>query len=230
MASEFPGRPLLLKGALVVFGTPVPLPTNVIIFQYNPESMTRTFAQPGADLSGESRDARLNAGDTQNVLQTPIETYSLAVELDAADQLEEGDVVTRLVGLHPALAALELLLYPSSRVTLINKQLSNGGSAMIVSPQVPLVLFVWGAMRVVPVQVTSVSITETAFDQILNPIQAKVDLAMRSLTDTELNHAHPPFTTLGTVNQIAKEAMSRFQIGGLVTKAEVQVVRGLLPF
>ena len=37
---------------------------------------------------------------------------------------------------------------------------------MIVSPQVPLVLFVWGAMRVVPVQVTSVSITETAFDQI----------------------------------------------------------------
>ena len=39
-----------------------------------------------------------------------------------------------------------------------------------------------------------------------------------------------PFTTLGTINQIAKEAMSRFQIGGLVTKAEVQVVRGLLPF
>ena len=230
MASEFPGRPLLLKGALVVFETPIPVPSNIIIFQYNPESMTRRFTQPGADLSGESRDVWLNAGDTKNVLQTPIETYSLAVELDAADQLEEGDVVTRLVGLHPALAALELLLYPNSTVTVTDKQLREVGSVMIVPPHLPLVLFVWGAMRVVPVQVTSVSITETAFDQILNPIQAKVDLEMRSLTDTELTDAHPPFTTLGLINQIAKEAMSRFQIGGIVAKAEVQVVKGLLPF
>jgi len=230
MASDFPGRPWLLKGALVVFGAPIPVPTNIIIFQYNPESMTRRFTQPGADLGGESRDVWLNAGDTKNVLQTPIETYSLAVELDAADQLEEGDVVTRLVGLHPALAALELLLYPNSTVTVTDKQLREVGSVMIVPPHLPLVLFVWGAMRVVPVQVTSVSITETAFDQILNPIQAKVDLEMRSLTDTELNDAHPPFTTLGLINQIAKEAMSRFQIGGIVAKAEVQVVKGLLPF
>src|SRR5207245_342521 len=73
MASEFPGRPLLLKGALIVFETPVPVPSNIIIFQYNPESMTRRFTQPGADLSGESQDVWLNAGDTKNVLQTPIE-------------------------------------------------------------------------------------------------------------------------------------------------------------
>jgi hypothetical protein len=35
---------------------------------------------------------------------------------------------------------------------------------------------------------------------------------------------------LGTVNHIAKEALARFQIGGLVAKAEVATVRGLLPF
>jgi hypothetical protein len=230
MASDFPGRPLLLKGALIVFETPVPAPTNIIIFQYNPEAMTRRLTQPGADLSGQSADARLNAGDTKNVLQTPIESYSLSVELDAADQLEENDVVTRVVGLHPALAALELLLYPSSRVTVTNQALADGGSMMIVAPQLPLVLLVWGAMRIVPVQVTSVSITETAFDQILNPIQAKVDLEMRSLTDTELMQANRPFSTLGMVNHIAKEALARFQIGGLVAKAEVATVRGLLPF
>lgn len=230
MTSDFPGRPLLLKGALVVFGSPVPLPTNIIIFQYNPESMTRRLMQPGTDLSGESRDARLNAGDTQNVVQTPIESYSLTVELDAADQLEENDVGTRLVGLHPAIAALELLLYPSSRTMIVQELLADGGSMLVESPALPLVLFVWGALRVVPVQVTSVSVTETAFDQILNPIQAKVDLEMRSLTDTELAHANKPFTTLGMVNHIAKEAMSRFQIGGLVTKAQIAVVRGLLPF
>ena len=136
-----------------MFTTPVPVPSNIIIFQYNPESMTRRFTQPGADLSGTSRDALLNAGGTRTVLQTPIESYSLAVELDAADQLEQGDVVTRLVGLHPALAALELLLYPGSRVTASNQALINAGGMMIVPPQLPIVLFVWGAMRVVPVQV-----------------------------------------------------------------------------
>jgi hypothetical protein len=214
----------------VVFETPVPVPSNIIIFQYNPESMTRRLTQPGADLSGESIDARLNAGDTKNVLQTPIESYSLSVELDAADQLEKDEPVTRLVGLHPALAALELLLYPSSRVAVANQALADGGSTLIVAPQLPVVLFVWGALRIIPVQVMSVAITETAFDQILNPIQAKVDLEMRSLTDTELTQTNPPFSSLGLVNQIAKEALARFQIGGLVANAEVDVVRGLLPF
>ena len=37
MPSEFPGRPRLLKGALIVFDAPIPVPTNIIIFQYNPE-------------------------------------------------------------------------------------------------------------------------------------------------------------------------------------------------
>jgi hypothetical protein len=228
MASDFPGRPLLLKGALVVFETPVPLPSNIIIFQYNPESMTRRFTQQRADLTGQAR--LLTAGDTNNVLFAPDETYSLSVELDAADQLEEGDAVTRAVGLHPALAAVELLLYPNSTVTIRNQLLIETGGVWIVPPQVPLVLFVWGAMRVIPVQVTSVSIAETAFDQILNPIQAKVDLEMRALSDVELAQLKPPFSTLGTVNQIAKEALARVKIAGIVAGAEIRTVRGLLPF
>jgi hypothetical protein len=228
MASDFPGRPLLLKGALVVFETPVPLPSNIIIFQYNPESMTRRLTQQRADLTGQA--SLLTAGDTFNVLFTPDETYSLSVELDAADQLEEGDTVTRAVGLHPALAALELLLYPTSTVRISNQLLAETGGMFIVPPQVPLVLFVWGAMRVVPVQVTSISIAETAFDQILNPIQARVDLEMRALGDLELAQLKPPFSTLGMVNQIAKEALAHLQIGGTIAGAGIKAVRGLLPF
>jgi len=230
MASEFPGSPWLLKGALITFGAPIPVPTNIIIFQYNPESMTRKLSQPGADRSGASRGACLNAGDTRNVMQSPAEQYSLTVELDAADQLEQSDSISIAVGLHPALAALELLLYPGSTVALLNQALTLFGSAFIVPPQMPLVLFVWGAARVVPVQVTSVSITETAFDQLLNPIQAKVDLEMRSLTDSELNSAGQPFNTLGIINQVAKEVMARFQIGGIVAQAEARTIKGLLPF
>ena len=53
---------------------------------------------------------------------------------------------------------------------------------------------------------------------------------MRSLTETELCDAGPPFNTLGMINQIAKEAMSHFQIGGIVARGAVQSVRGMLPF
>jgi hypothetical protein len=161
-------------------------------------------------------------------MQSPVESYSLAVELDAADQLEESDGITVAVGLHPALAALELLLYPTSAIVLRNKALQLVGSTDVSPPHTPLVLFVWGAPRVVPVQVTSVSITETAFDQLLNPIQAKVDLEMRSLTDHELLLAGQPFGTLAIVNQIAKEAMSRLQAGRFVVQKARAV--GLLPF
>ena len=36
-------------------------------------------------------------------------------------------------------------------------------------------LLVWGKSRVVPVMLTSFSVTEEAFDPTLNPIEAKVD-------------------------------------------------------
>jgi hypothetical protein len=234
MPNGFPGRPILLKGALVVFETALPIPTNVIIFQYNPEMMTRRIEQSsGGDqtsAAGGPRNPCLNAGDTRNVLQAPIESYTLTVELDAADQLEQSDGVTMAVGLHPALAALELLLYPPSTDVILNAALSLLGSSIIAPTQTPLVLFVWGAPRVVPVQVLSISITEQAFDQLLNPIQARVDLSMRSLTDSELRDAGPPFDTLGLINQVAKEVMARFQIGGIVAQSAAQQVRGLLPF
>ncbi|HEV2387307.1 MAG TPA: hypothetical protein VGS20_08635 [Candidatus Acidoferrales bacterium] len=232
MSSDFPGRPKLLKGALVVFGAPIPVPTNIIIFQYNPETMTRKVeavgggSQPGG---GGSADPCKTGGDTRNVTESPIETYQLAVELDAADQLEDSDAVTMALGLNPALAALELLLYPASTMQLIQKALLAFGSTFTIPPVTPVVLFVWGPARVVPVQVTSVSITEQAFDQLLNPIQAKVDLGLRSLTQCELDYAGAPFDVLGIVNQVAKEVMSRFQVGGLVAQAATQI-KGLLPF
>ena len=87
--SDFPGRPFLLKGALVVFEAPIPVPTNVIIFQYNPETMTRKISQPagGAQAGGGgSANPCSTAGDTRNTLLLPLENYQLSVELDAADR------------------------------------------------------------------------------------------------------------------------------------------------
>jgi hypothetical protein len=234
--ADFPGRPLLLKGALVVFETPIPVPTNIIVFQYNPETMTRTLSQPagGSQTGGHgSANPCSTAGDSRNNLLLPSEAYQLAVELDAADQLETSDPVTLAVGLHPALAALELMMYPRPLDVALNKALKFFGSAFTVSPQTPIVLFVWGKSRIVPVIVNSLTVTETAYDQLLNPIQAKVDLAMRSMTETELKNAGILFESLGYINLVARERLAHLQIGGSVLRASVAAARdikGMLSF
>jgi hypothetical protein len=203
MPSAFPGSPRLLKGALAVFETTQPVATNTIVFQYNPDQVSRRLEQPP---SGD--DPRLGAGDPPYVLP-PTETYELSVELDAADQLEQAEPVAVATGLHPTLAALELLLYPPSSEVLLAKALSALGSAYVTPAQAPVVLLVWGPLRVVPVRVEAVSVTEQAFDQLLNPIRASVDLRLRALTAVELSTAGPPFSALGLVNLIAKEGLAR---------------------
>lgn len=205
MPSDFPRSPKLIKGALVVFETKLPIPTNLIVFQYNPETMTRSLQPTGGATAGQQ-----GSGDTQPTLP-PVETFQLRVELDAADQLENpgSNPLAKAVGLHPTLAALELLVAPPSASLILNSILSLAGSAIISPASAPLVLFVWGPVRVVPVRVTTVSITEQAFDQLLNPIQAQVSLGLRALSIPELVQAGTPFDVLGIVNLVAKEVLAR---------------------
>ena len=184
---DFPGRPLLLKGALVVFETPIPVPTNVIVFQYNPETMTRNISQPAGGSQaggGGSANPCSTAGDSRNNLLLPTENISSPSNWTPPISWRTSDSLTLALGLYPAITALEMLLYPPPVEVALNKALAFFGSAFSVSPQIPLVLFVWGAPRVVPVIVNSLTITEQAFDQLLNPIQAKVDLDMRSMNET----------------------------------------------
>jgi hypothetical protein len=205
MPSDFTGSPRLLKGALVVFEALKPVPTNIIAFQYNPDQVSRQFQQVRC---GPPADPCRNAGDTQRVLP-PTESFRMAVELDATDQLESANPLAIASGLHPTLAALELLLFPPSRDIILGKILAKLGSARVSPASAPLVLLVWGPLRVIPVRIESIAITEEAFDQLLNPIRAKVELGLRTLTARELRTAGPPFNTLALVNQIAKEVLAR---------------------
>jgi hypothetical protein len=216
--SEFPGSPLLLKGALVVFEAAQPVPTNVIVFQYNPDSVRRSV-QPEFEYDWR---AWSGAGEPVKNVLPPSETFDLDIELDATDQLEENNVLARASGLHPTLAALELLVYPPSRDRLRAIAEAEAGVARIGTVDLPVVLLVWGAPRVVPVAVTSISITEEAFDQLLNPIRARVSLGLRALTDKELSQ-RPPFDKVGLVRHVAKEVLARTN---LLNSAEQ--VRGMV--
>jgi Contractile injection system tube protein len=195
------GSPRITKGAIVSFDLNNPIP-QVILFQYNPESLTRSLqAQSTGGGEGDRAEAFRLKGP-------PIETISLDIELDASDQLEHPDrnPIAAKMGIHPQLAALELILYPKSQL-IISSILREALGIMEVKPEEgPFTLFIWGNNRVVPVRLTDFQVTEEAYDTNLNPIRAKVSLSLRVLSYDDLERTHPGHS-LYLVYQTAKEAM-----------------------
>ena len=75
-----------------------------------------------------------------------------------------------------------MMLYPKSATVIANIVVSLIGTIEMIPAEAPMTLFVWGPQRVLPVRVTSLSITEEAHDPLLNPIRAKVDLSLAVLS------------------------------------------------
>jgi hypothetical protein len=217
MASDFPGSPSLQKGGLVAYQLPELRP-NIIVFQYNPEEVSRSI-QPRSTSGG-------GRGDANRVNGPPEETLSFTVEIDATDQLERPDenAVTVANGLHPVIAALEKLTYPAYPIVIANEAMAVAGSAFILAEQAPLALLVWGARRVLPVQVQSLTIKEQAFDTNLNPIRAAADLSLKVLTYRDLDVTNPGYWVyLAAFTQ--KQVMA-----GLNTAGDRSGIEAVLPF
>lgn len=199
--TSFPGSPRLIKGAIVGIDPFNPL-ASIIVFQYNPDTMTRalTARAAGGGQTGARSEALRLAG-------APNETISLAVEIDATDQLETGDTLGTSLGIYPQLSALEMLLYPKSAVVIANTVLALAGTIELVAPEAPLTLFIWGIKRIVPVRLSSFSIAEEAYDVSLNPIRAKVTLGMQVLSYSDLSMTNPGYYVF-LAHQVVKEAMA----------------------
>lgn len=162
----------LIPGMLLSFDDPLlGVVPNVIVFQYNPHTITRVFSPPRRAQTANDDASRSRA-------QPAKETYSLRLEFDATDGLEREGPLTTALGVGPRLAALELLLQPVGRsplAQLVGGLLSGGGST-IPSSRVPLVLMAWGPSRIAPVVLDSMTITETGYDELLNPIHASAEV------------------------------------------------------
>ena len=184
--TTFPNSPRVLKGGIVLIDPESAAVRRIIVLQYNPDTLTRKL-QPkatGADGSDRSEALRLKG--------PPVETINLEAEIDATDQLEQpGSHATAVeLGIHPQLAALETIVYPSADRLLENDRLARSGTLEILPMEALLSLFVWSKTRVLPVRITDFSITEEAFDPSLNPIRAKVSLGMRVLSVDDLGFSH----------------------------------------
>ena len=193
--------PLLQKGAILVLEPTTGIPLNTIHLQYNPESIKRNLQpQSVGDQPDRTEVLRLKG--------PPIETISCEVEIDATDQLAASDPTTVSLGIQPQLATLELLVYPSSGILIANEVLSLVGTIEILPMSSNLTIFVWGSNRVTPVRLTSIEITEDAFDPKLNPIRAKVSLSMRVLNVNDVGFLTPA-GAFYMAYQMNKEALSQ---------------------
>ncbi len=183
-AKGSPLSPSVTKGALVQlaedFGIIVP---NIIPFQYNPGTLTRSLKPwDPSEVDPTNRGAQ-----SPNVQPyDPEETYKFTLDLDATDDLADGDPLAETTGIASRIAAIQKLTEPSgglfgdliaSAAALVNAPAQDSERA-----SVPITLLVLGVGVILPVRVTSISIDIKEFTPQLYPYMAEVQLELRVLT------------------------------------------------
>jgi hypothetical protein len=231
-----------LRGAFIEFMPTflIPLP-NIIIFQFNPETMTHTWS-PATPAAQTGPDANPLA-----VTGTPGEAFSFSLAMDSNDMIADGSVVAQGIadvsGVYTRLAALEMLLYPTGSfgggllgtVSASVGGASIGGSADagvkrdVPASQLPTVLFVWGPGRILPVKITSLSITEKLYDPVLlNPVHADAQIGLKVLTPEELKFVSGPLADVANIAYTYSQGLRQaLALLNLANAAESAI--GMLP-
>jgi hypothetical protein len=194
MADGFPNKPRILRGAFVEFG--LSLPPLFVVFQFNPLQLTRnrtlSFAPGGAATTSaqasaatpptlrqfHARTSSLQEVQKQQVVTVQEQTIGFDIRLDATDRLDDRDAIAEQFGIAPQLSTLELMVYPKNESllgaaigTLLGKP---DGFSFTRRENPPLILFIFGRKRVLPVNINSMNITETEFSTELDPVRATV--------------------------------------------------------
>ena len=237
MSDGFPGKPRVLRGAFVEFG--LSLPPLFVVFQYNPLQLTRnrslTFAPPGGTVpvpaggqapSAPARTLRqFHAGLSdlselrqQQQVTVQEQTIGFDIRLDATDKLDDRDTITEQFGIAPQLSTLELMVCPKEESLLgaaVGALLGKPeGFSFTRGENPPMVLFIFGRKRVLPVNINSMNITETEFSTDLNPIRATVAVNLTVIEGKSLPYLYSKAMT---------EAMSVLNLANVADLADVVV-------
>jgi hypothetical protein len=239
----------VLKGALISF-TPggvlgVPSLPNLITFQINPETITHAWTEAVAPQAPSDPKIRYSPLAVTGV---PGETFAFTLMLDSDEQ--QADVATDPVGarlalvsgIYTRLAGLELLQFPTpmpagslvGQVSAAASASTQGASAAdsasqtVPLSQVPIVLFVWGPQRIVPVRVTAFSVTEKLFDGLLNPTHAEAQITLAVLTPDELAAVQGPMAGIAQTAYAYTQGLRTAQALANLAESASNVL-GMLP-
>jgi hypothetical protein len=221
----------MTKGALVsvspAFGSSVP---NVVVFQFNPETLRHSWTQPMQAKAGTS------GANPYGVQDVPGESFSFTLVMDATDQLalelpNPQRVDADANGIYSRISALEMLMFPVKPAgALAGASAAARPRRTVPAAQVPAVLFVWGLGRILPVRLTGLTISETLFDDKLNPTRAEAQIELRVLTPDELKSAGP-LKDLATAaydySQKKRELLALFNLNNASAAIELPPLPGL---
>jgi hypothetical protein len=181
----------MMKGAFIELIPAINIVVpNVIVFQFNPETLRHSWSQASA---APTQPGRVGSSPVA-VSGLPSETFSFSLSLDVTDTDPGRQVIedAESFGIYTRLSALEKLLYPtivSDIVKGITRVASGKNRRQTPAAQLPTVLFVWGMRRILPVVVTSLMVTENLYDANLNPTHAEAQVELRVLTPNELEQS-----------------------------------------
>jgi hypothetical protein len=191
-----------MRGMLLSFSDPVAgMVPNLVPFQYNPAEVTRVLKV----------QAGTGGGSGLRVSGPPSEQYTLKIELDALDAIDKP--ITGTLGVGPLLASIEAMLEPgggglAALVGAVASVIGLGGSSpgSVPAPTLPLVVLAWSLERIVPVRIDSYTAQETAFDAMLQPVQANVEIALTVLRSSDLDAEMKLATVLAMAYQTVRTA------------------------
>jgi hypothetical protein len=238
--SGFSNKPKILRGAFVEYG--LSIPPLFVVFQFNPVQLSRSrnqsFSVPGSVQQEEYEAARQAGRSAQYVslrdyhqrfddldeirdaqqVRIQEESINFEIRLDATDDLNDGDAITQQFGISPQLSTLELMVHPKEE-SLLGQALgsllgSPGGFSFTRKENPPLILFIWGRKRVLPVNISSLSITESEFSTDLNPIRAMVSVNLTVIEGKNLAYMY---------TKAMKEVMSVLNLANIADIADVVI-------
>lgn len=212
-------QPRILHGAFVEYGFSVPPLT--VAFQFNPETITRdksnsissSAGEQGDILKGQKKEKDLTKVEEKLVVTVAPEIISFDIRLDATDKLNEGDAIAQQFGIAPQISTLELMMYPKEK-SLVGQLLRklDEGFSFTGGEKPPIILFVWGRKKVLPVYLTSMQIKEEEFSPSLNPIRATISVNMMVIEGK-----NPPYF----YSQAMKETMATMNVTSIPNIADV---------
>jgi hypothetical protein len=238
----------ILKGALISFsavGASMDMTSspNVIVFQFNPETISHDWTEATTGASGTDPLMNFSPLATSGV---PSERFSFTLILDSDEQLADAglDLISaseaKLNGIYAQLSALEMLQFPvTSAVSVLVGQVSAAANAaglgqsayqyiLVPVSEVPVVLFVWGLQRIVPVRVTGLTVKETLYNVLLNPTHAEVEISLTVLTPNELAAVAGPMSKIASMAYSYNQGLRQARAAENLAQSATSVL-GMLP-
>lgn len=223
--------PVFQKGALVqIVQSLISVEYKVVPFQYNPEKLSHTLT-PWNPLETDQTQRGTQAPTVQPF--DPQESFTLTLEIDATDDLEKGETSAVESGIASRLAALKKLTLPAEggNEELMKRAKAAAGLGVdhATRPTVPVLLFVWGPGRILPVRITSFSVEETLFSPSLFPIQATVSLGLEVLTP-DVFKCHPDVPAMQAIAAYQFTKLHENNLAETHIRSNVDAIRALISF